>query len=90
MINQILIENITIEDFKISLREIVKEELINHIPKEIKYLTRKEMALKLRVSLPTIDKMIGKGKLKAYRVCGRILFKESEIILSEIVIRKRY
>jgi hypothetical protein len=33
--------------------------------------------------------MIGSGKLKAYRVGGRILFKEDELTLSEVVIRKR-
>ena len=89
MTNSILLENIDTDGLKSLISEAVREELAAIPKKENKFLTRKDMAEKLRVSLPSIDKMIGAGKLKAYRVGGRILFKEDELILSEVIIRKR-
>ena len=89
MTNSILLENIDTDGLKSLISEAVREELAAIPKKENKFLTRKDMAEKLRVSLPSIDKMIGAGKLKAYRVGGRILFKEDELTLSEVVIRKR-
>lgn len=89
MTNSIILENINADGLKTLIQEAVRSELAT-IPakKEDKFLTRKDMALKLRVSLPTVDKMIGAGKLTAYRIGGRILFKEEELILSQIPARK--
>jgi len=42
-------------------------------------LTREEARKKLRISLTTLDKLAGEGKLKAIRLKGRVLYKASEI-----------
>ncbi len=89
MTNSIILENINSDGLKTLIQEAVRSELaIMPAKKENHFLTRADMAEKLRVSLPTIDKMIGAGKLKAYRIGGRILFKEDELVLSEIPTRK--
>ena len=89
MTNSIILENIDSNGLKTLIQEAVRTELAS-LPgkKDSRFLTRKDMAVKLRVSLPSVDKMIGAGKLKAYRIGGRILFKDDEIILSEIPVRK--
>lgn len=43
------------------------------------YLTRKETAELLRVSLTTLDAYSKKGYLQPYGIGGRILFRESEV-----------
>ena len=43
------------------------------------YLTRKETAKLLNVSLPTLNEYSKSGKIKAYRVGVRVLYKQSEI-----------
>ena len=47
-----------------------------------KLLTRKETALKLNVTLPTLTKYVKQGKIKSHRIGRRVLFKESDIINS--------
>lgn len=51
------------------------------------YLTRKETAARLRVSLVTLTEWVNKSRLKAYKIGGRVLFRESEVeaALSRIV-----
>lgn len=46
---------------------------------EVNYLTRKETADKLHISLPTLNEYTKIGKLKGYRINGRVLYKEEEI-----------
>jgi excisionase family DNA binding protein len=43
------------------------------------YITRKEAAAKLRVTLATVDKYAKAGIIQSYRIGGRIRFKSSEI-----------
>jgi excisionase family DNA binding protein len=83
--NAILIENITGEN----LREIIREEIKNLEPKkEDAFLTRKELCNKLRVTQPTIDKQVKLGNIVAHRIGTRVVFRESEINLPTIPIRK--
>jgi excisionase family DNA binding protein len=87
--NQIILESINSDGLKDLIKVAVREELAAIPPKkENNYLTRSDMSKKLHVSLPTVDKMIGNGKLKAVRLGGRILFKEDELSLEEIPVRK--
>ena len=46
------------------------------------YLTRKETAALLRISLPTLTEYTKLGYVKSYKVGRRVLYKESEIIQS--------
>lgn len=89
MQNSIILENIDSAGLKEIISEAVRCE-IGKLPayREKKYLTRIEVCDLLHVSLPTIDKAIKTGKLKAYRINGRILFKENEIDLTAIPTRK--
>ena len=43
------------------------------------YLKREEVAKLLRVSLPTLHDWTKSGIIKAYRIGGRVLYKESEV-----------
>lgn len=43
------------------------------------YLTRKEVAEKLQISLISVDKYAKQGVLKSYRIGGAIRFKSSEV-----------
>ena len=47
--------------------------------KEIEYLTRKETSKRLHISLPTLNEYTKSGKLKAYRINGRVLYRKDEI-----------
>ncbi len=48
-------------------------------PQTEKYLTRKETAALLNVSLPTLNEYTKGGKIKGYRFGVRVLYKQSEI-----------
>ena len=50
------------------------------LPKnEENYLTRKEAATLLNISLPTLTEYTKKGKLIGYRIGARVIYKLSEI-----------
>lgn len=59
----------------------VQKALENPSPakKDIEYLTREETASKLHISLPTLHEYTKAGKLKKYRIKGRVLYKKDEI-----------
>jgi len=62
----------------------LSENLVTQAPnvstsKTEELLTRKEVAEQLRVSLPTLHEWTLKGKVKAYRIGGRVLYKASEV-----------
>ena len=68
------------------LREIVREVIVEEVPKLIpqktsgeKYYTRKEAAKRARITMPTLDKYILEGKIKAHRLGRRVLFSEEDI-----------
>jgi len=54
---------------------------------ENNYLTRKDTAHRLKVSLVTLTDWVNRSRLKAYKIGGRVLFRESEVeeALSQIV-----
>ena len=69
-----------------NLREIVREVIVEEVPKMIpqasneqKYYTRKEAAKRARITMPTLDKYIQEGKIKAHRLGRRVLFSENDI-----------
>jgi len=66
------------------LREIVGNEVENRIKGHLnrandKFMTRQETARYLKVTLPTIDKLVRNGELKAYKLSGRVLMKLSDV-----------
>lgn len=73
------------------LGEIVKNainEAIKSIPKEQPkqpnevFLTRKEVAKLLKISLPTLNEHSKNGKIRSYLIGGRVLYKQSDILNS--------
>ena len=71
----------TEEEFDARLEAILQKVLENYVPvqKETNYFTRKEVAKKLHISLPTLNEYTKSGNLKGYRIMGRILYKIDEV-----------
>ena len=82
MRNSTSIEIVTPADLREIVRAVIIEEVPKMIPKtsqEQKYYTRKEAAKRARITLPTLDKYIEEGKIKAHRLGRRVLFSEEDI-----------
>lgn len=89
MNSSIILQNIDTESLKSIIREVNAEMIESFQPKQLpkeQYLTRKEVAKALRVSLPTLNELTKKGKLTGYRLNGRVLYKFSEVDSSLIQI----
>jgi excisionase family DNA binding protein len=88
------VHNITPQQLKESIlsdvRTELKEIVLNFQPKkQAEYLTRKEVAKILKVSLVTLSDWNKKGVLKPYRLGNLIRYKTTEIEESLIAINKR-
>lgn len=76
-----LFERLALLEAKVDMIAGFVESVVNEKkekPKE-KYLTRKEVAKILRISLPTLGIYIQNGKIPAYRFGGRVLFKSTDV-----------
>ena len=81
---QIILEGMTVDTLSDIIRETVKDEISKGTSSpsptpEDNYLTRKEAAHRLRVSLVTLTEWVNRSKLKAYKIGGRVLFRENEV-----------
>ena len=90
MENSIIIQNLTID----GLRSIITEVLSGQQPtpeptQENKYLTRRETADLLKISLVTLNTATNRGDLKGYKIGNRVLYDRTEI-LTAIGNMKRY
>ena len=79
----ILLNGINLSDIKKVLREVL-EEKSNDFAKPVKsedqeYLTRKEVAKLLKISLTTLNDWSKQGIVQAYRIGNRVLYKKKEI-----------
>lgn len=68
----------TPEDLQ-TLRGLIREELQAMQPKETKYLSRKEAADKLKISLPTLSSWVNKGMIRQSKLGNRVLFEEQDV-----------
>ena len=87
-----MIEGISRDEFQDVLQGIIKSELaILMTEKKSQFITRNEACKKLRISIPSLDKLIHQGKLTASRINGRILIKNDDIekALTEIPVRMK-
>ena len=57
------------------------------LPKNDEYLTRKQCAERLHITLPTLHSYINKGVLVAYKIGRRTLFKSEEV---DAALNKKY
>ena len=85
---QIILNGISIEDFQNQLIGKIKSEFFSSVPTPAKettedFLTVKQVAKLLGVSLVTVHKWKKEGKLKFHRFGTRIRFQKSEILNSE-------
>lgn len=48
--------------------------------KQVVLMSREEASSYLRISLPTLHKWTNEGLLKAYRLGGRVYYKQHEIL----------
>lgn len=81
MQNSILLEAITREEFRSELRTILSELLDQKLnPEPAKeYFTMKEAAAKLRISLPTIKRLIKDGSVSTYKIGARVLLRSDDL-----------
>lgn len=73
------------EEFEKRLKENIKETIQEIISASVdsktidEYLTRKQVAELLHISLVTLHQLTIEGKLPGYRLKGRVLYKCAEI-----------
>lgn len=85
MNENVFMQGITVDSLLEKMEEIIDRRVNQKIEQLIKptakvqYLTRKEVATELQVSMVTIHKWINKGYLKSYRIGRRIWFKNDEV-----------
>ena len=89
--NEIIVT--TPERLKAAIREtiqqVIKEEKGSILPEreEKVYLTRHEVAERLHISLVTLNKLTQNGRIKAFRIGGRVLYKPEDITLAVMEMR---
>lgn len=96
MATDIFLSSIPISELKEVISEVLDEKfnsnprqpLLNK--KEEDYATRKEVAKRLRISLPTLTTYIKEGRIPYHRIGRRVLFKWDEVqeVLEQIETNK--
>ena len=82
--SEIILNPISKQELEDLLSKVVSKELVKVIPQSQpqepdRYLTRREAADLLGVSIISLDRYRHNGFLPSYRIGRRILFRESEI-----------
>lgn len=79
-----ILSSIPFDQLQTAITEAVKLEFqkFNSIapPEEVKYITRKETAQILGISLVTLNEWTKTGTLQGYRVGTRVRYKKSEVL----------
>lgn len=80
---QILFTGLSVNDLLLQIGQLIDAKF-SITPKNEKkqsgYLSRKEVAKLLKITLPTLHDWTKLGYLKAYKMGTRVLYKESEVI----------
>ena len=81
MQQKVILDQITVEDFTNRIDGIIREAVSSTvIPQDSdEYLTRKQTAKLLQISLVTLRDWSVKGILQSYKIGGRIRYKKSEL-----------
>lgn len=79
--SSVLIENVTPDELMEAVRRVVKQEIsdLQLATKTPKYLTRREVADLLKITLPTLFDYTRTGKIKGHRIGSRVLYTEEEV-----------
>ena len=78
----LLLSNLPVKELAAALAEHLRPLLAKQpeqVPPGENYLTRKETADKLSVSLPTLNEYTKRNLIKGYRFGVRVLYKQNEI-----------
>lgn len=83
MENSILIQNVTADELYEKIRMTVRDEITSQKSllelAEKKFLTRKETASRLRITLPTLNTYTKNGILIGVRFGYRVLYREEDV-----------
>lgn len=82
MMTALTITQIAPYEFEAIIKRVVREVMteINNSPKaEEVFLTRKQTAARLGISLPTLHDYTTSGKLQSHRIGGSVRYKLTEI-----------
>lgn len=82
-----MMTSLSMEDLKMLFSEVIDEKLIKHIlqtdqPQKTEFITRKEAAKLLGISLPTLHKLTQTGKLASFRIGSQVRYNKKELINS--------
>lgn len=80
--NDVVLSPISLKEFETLIRNCVKDELQNlpsSAPQETEYITRREAAAILGVSLPTLNDWSKRGILTSYTIGTRVRYKKAEV-----------
>ena len=82
---QIQITSLSIEDFKEIVSDVIKEHLENTDKEPAEQLyTRKDLAQKLKISLPTLNHYTNNGIIPSHRIGNRVYYRWSDVLNSAI------
>lgn len=95
---QIILSGVTLQQLRELIvdifkeREALKEEVKNFKFNDNIYLSRKEVAKTLQVSLPTLRQYVMRGIIQSHRIGKRILFKSQEVekALTAVTMHNKY
>lgn len=82
---RIYLNELSIEELKAILGEVVREELLKNVHPPVpdeKVYNRKEVCKILNLSLSSLNKYVKNQSIKAKRLNGRVLFLHSDVMSS--------
>ena len=80
MAKEIYLNGMTADQLsKMILRDELQQFRPAHPKTDTKYLTRRETARRLRISLVTLTDWVNHGKIRAHKIGGRVLFRDSDV-----------
>lgn len=83
MAKEIYLNGMTADQLSEMIRESLRDELRQLRPArpktDTRYLTQRETARHLRISLVTLTDWVNRGKICAHKIGGRVLFRDNDV-----------
>jgi excisionase family DNA binding protein len=81
----VIFSSIPLQEFQTVISDTIKMEMQKHFPvppttPQTEFLTRKEAAKLLAISLPTLLDWTNNGLIQGYRIASRVRYKTDEIV----------
>jgi excisionase family DNA binding protein len=82
---EILLQGVKLNELLERIGQLIDDKITcqhqqNKEQKQSGYLSRKEVATLLKITLPTLHDWTKLGYLKSYKIGARVLYKEAEVI----------